>query len=384
MPQPRVEISRRRARQLAVLGQRLDARRPRSVEDVLAALGEIQMDPTSVVARTEHLVLFSRLGPGFRVSQLERRMWTDRTMFEYWAHIVPMADLPLHRISMRRYPHGDWKRHRYVRDWLAANEAFVRYALRELRLRGPLRTRDFENRAAEGWETGGWNDEGQNAAMLLDILWSQGKVTIVGRDGQQRLWDLASRWVPPVRARPQASMAADLVERQVRARGITRLDRLGYLFDGAMPGREAAIERLQRTGVLVPVRIESYPGRWYTHRDLLDTSFRGRTVALSPFDDLISDRTRTERLFDMYYRIEIYVPKAKRWGYFVLPVLHDDRLVGRIDPAWDRDHNVLRINAWQMQPGTDATDRDAVHEAIDELARWLRVGEVSIPRSSLR
>jgi uncharacterized protein len=383
MPHARVEISRRRARQLAVLGQRLDARRPRSVEEVLAVLGEIQMDPTSVVARTEHLVLFSRLGPGFRVSQLERRMWTDRTMFEYWAHIVPMTDLPLHRISMRRYPHGEWKRHRYVRDWLAANEAFVRYALRELRLHGPLRTRDFENRAAEGWETGGWNDEGQNAAMLLDILWSQGKVTIVGRDGQQRLWDLASRWFPTVRARPQASMAADLVERQVRARGITRLDRLGSLFDGAMPGREAAIERLQRRGVLVPLRVESYPGRWYTHRDLLDASFRGRTVALSPFDDLITDRTRTQRLFDMYYRIEIYVPKAKRWGYFVLPVLRDDRLVGRIDPAWDRHENGLRINAWQMQPDTDAADRDAVHEAIDELARWLRVGDVSLPRSSL-
>jgi uncharacterized protein YcaQ len=311
-------------------------------------------------------------------------MWTDRAMFEYWAHIVPMSDLPLHRISMRRYPHGEWKRHRYVRDWLVANEAFVRYAMRELRLHGPLRTRDFENRAAEGWETGGWNDEGQNAAMLLDILWSQGKVMIVGRDGQQRVWDLASRWLPTVRARPRASMGADLVERQVRARGITRLDRLGFLFDGSMPGRDAAIERLQRTGVLVPLRIESYPGRWYTHRDLLDTSFRGRSVALSPFDDLISNRTRTERLFDMHYRIEIYVPKATRWGYFVLPVLREDRLVGRIDPAWDRDENVLRINAWEMQPGTEAADRDAVHEAIDELARWLRVDGVSVPRSGLR
>ena len=140
MPEPRVEISRRRARQLAVMGQRLDAPRPRSIDDVLAALGEIQMDPTSVVARTEHLVLFSRLGASFRVSQLERRMWTDRAMFEYWAHIVPMSDLPLHRISMKRYPHGHWKRHQYVRDWLAANDAFVRYALRELRLHGPLRT----------------------------------------------------------------------------------------------------------------------------------------------------------------------------------------------------------------------------------------------------
>ncbi|HEX3299058.1 MAG TPA: crosslink repair DNA glycosylase YcaQ family protein [Actinomycetota bacterium] len=381
MPEPRVEISRRRARQMAVMGQRLDAPRPRSIDEVLGALGEIQMDPTSVVARTEHLVLFGRLGPSFRVSQLERRMWIDRAMFEYWAHIVPMSDLPLHRVSMKRYPHGHWKRHQYVRDWLVANDAFVRYALRELRRRGPMRTRDFENRAAEGWETGGWNDEGQNAAMLLDILWSQGKVMIVGRDGQQRLWDLASRWLPRVPARSERAMAADLVERQVRARGITRLDRLGYLFDGALPGRDEAVERLLRTGVIVPLRVESYPGRWYSHRDLLDKAFRGRTVALSPFDDLISDRTRTERLFGMYYRIEIYVPKATRWGYFVLPVLHDDALVGRIDPVWDRTERVLTVKAWQMQPDTDAGDRNAVREAIDELGRWLRAERVEVPRT---
>jgi hypothetical protein len=133
--------------------------------------------------------------------------------------------------------------------------------------------------------------------------------------------------------------------------------------------------------VIVPLRVESYPGRWYTHRDLLDRAFRGRTVALSPFDDLISDRTRTQRLFDMYYRIEIYVPKAKRWGYFVLPVLRDDRLVGRIDPVWDRRERVLRINAWQMQPDTEAGDRDALDGAIGELGRWLRAERVVMPRT---
>jgi len=367
-----VRISRRRARQLAVMGQLLDAPRRTSIEAVVAHLGEVQIDPTSVVARTEHLVLFSRLGPRFRVAELERLLWEERALFEYWVHILPIADLPLHRISMRRYPHGPWKRHTYVREWLEANDEFVRYVLGELRRRGPLRARDLENRAAEGWRVGGWNDEGQSAPMLLDILWWQGKVMIVGRDGQQRIWDLASRSLPKVTAPPASEMAARLIERQVRARGVTKLDRLGYLFDGDWTPRERALREQLRSGIIVPIEVDGLPGKWFTHRELLDTTFRGRTVALSPFDDLISNRDRTEQLFDMYYRIEIYVPKAKRrWGYYVLPVLRGDRLVGRIDPAFDRKENVLRINAIHMQEGERPGDREAVDRAIEELARWL-------------
>ena len=364
------------------MGQLLDAPRPASILEVVAGLGEVQIDPTSVVARTEHLVLFSRLGPRFRVAELERLLWQDRALFEYWVHIVPIGDLPMHRISMRRYPDGNWKRHTYVRDWLAANDEFVRYVLSELRRRGPLRARDLENRAAEGWRVGGWNDEGQSAPMLLDILWDQGKVMIVGRDGQQRLWDLASRSLPKVASRPTAAMASELVERQVRARGLTRIERLGFLFDGAMPGRERALREHVGTGLVVPIEVDGLPGVWFAHRELLDTAFRGRTVALSPFDDLISDRARTERLFDMYYRIEIYVPKAKRrWGYFVLPVLRGDRLVGRFDPAFDRKENVLKVNAIYMQEDERAGDRDAVDKAIHELARWLGADAVVRPRA---
>ena len=375
-----VRISRRRARQLAVMGQLLDAPRPTSIDDVIAGLGEVQIDPTSVVARTEHLVLFSRLGPRFKVAEFERLLWQERALFEYWVHILPIADLPMHRISMRRYPHGEWKRHSYVRDWLAANDAFVSYVLRELRRRGPLRARDLENRAAAGWRTGGWNDEGQSVPMLLDILWSQGKVMIVGRDGQQRIWDLAARTLPNVASRPGSVMAAALIERQARARGVARLDRLGYLFDGEMPGRERAIRDHVRSGLIVPIEVDGLAGGWVTHRELLGADFRGRAVALSPFDDLISDRDRTERLFDMYYRIEIYVPKAKRrWGYFVLPVLRGDRLVGRVDPAFDRKENVLRINAIHMQSDERPGDRDAVDKAIHDLATWLRVDQVVPP-----
>jgi hypothetical protein len=378
-----VEIPRRRARQLAVMGQLLDAPRPGSIMDVVTGLTEVQMDPTSAVARTEHLVLFSRLGARFRVAELERLLWQERALFEYEAHIVPTADLPIHRISMRRYPHGPWKRHRYVREWLEANDAFVRYVLEELRRRGPLRSRDLENRAAEGWRTGGWNDEGQNVPMLLEILWAQGRVMIVGRDGQQRIWDLAERPLPKVRARPQRELAREVVERDARAAGVAQVRHIGHLFDGELPGRERAITELLAEGVIVPIRVAGLDGQWVTHRELLDRTFHGRTVALSPFDDLVSDRDRLERLFDMYHRIEIYVPKAKRqWGYFVLPVLRGDRLVGRFDPFFDRRANVLRVHAVHMQDGTNAADRAAVDRAIEELRRWLGADEVVIAGAS--
>jgi uncharacterized protein YcaQ len=375
-----VRLSRRRARQIAVTAQLLDAPRRTSIVETVQALGEVQMDPTSTVARTEHLVLWSRLGSRFRVAELERLLWADRVLFEYWAHIVPIADLAIHRVTMGRYPGGDGSRRVYVRDWLRANDAFRRYVLRELRRRGPLRARDLENRAAEGWRTGGWNDEGQNVPMLLDILWHQGKVMIVGRDGQQRIWDLAERSLPRTSARPASDVARELAERDARAGGIARLDKVGFLFDGPPPGRERAVKALLAEGVVVPVEVEGLRGRWVTHRDLLDLPFRGRTTLLSPFDDLISDRDRTTALFDLRFRLEIYVPKAKReFGYFVLPILRGDRFVGRIDPLFDRKAGVLRINAVYAEAGAKPSDWPRAERAIGELASWLGAGEVAWP-----
>jgi uncharacterized protein len=376
-----VRLSRRRARQIAVTAQLLDAPRRTSIVETVRALGEVQMDPTSAVARTEHLVLWSRLGARFRVAELERLLWQERALFEFWAHILPTSDLPIHRISMRRYPQGEGTRRRYVRDWLRANATFRRYVLGELRRRGPLRARDLENRVSEGWRTGGWNDEGQSVPMLLDILWRQGKVMIVGRDGQQRVWDLAERSLPSVSARRASDVARGLIERDARAAGIARSDRIGFLFDGPPPGRDAAFRNLFSEGVVVPVEVEGLAGRWVTHRALLDAPFRGRTTLLSPFDDLISDRDRTERLFDFRFRLEIYVPKAKReYGYFVLPILRGDRLVGRIDPLFDRRARVLRIHAAHAEPTATAADGPAVRRTIGELASWLDADEIAWQR----
>ena len=369
-----LELSRTEARRLTVLGQLLSAPKPRTIAEVVGGLGEVQMDPVSAIARTEHLVLWSRLGSRFRVADLERMLWQERSLFEYWAHLVPTADYGIHRDAMRRYLAGDATRHTYLRSWLAANAAFRRYVLRELKARGPLRTRDLEDRTAEGWRTGGWNDEGRFTGMMLEALWAKGEVMVAGRDGGQRLWDLAERVLPveEPRLRP-TEVARRLVERHLHAGGVVAPKAIGSAWHGRAAGWDRALATFERAGVAVRVKVEGLPGTWYTHSGLLARlkRFRPRTVLLSPFDDLISDRARTERLFDFSYRIEIYVPKAKRrYGYYVLPILHGDRLIGRLDPRFDRTNQTLHVQGVWAEEGAPAAAGPAISTTIGELAAW--------------
>jgi uncharacterized protein YcaQ len=132
--------------------------------------------------------------------------------------------------------------------------------------------------------------------------------------------------------------------------------------------------------MIVPIEVEGLQGRWVAHGELLDTTFRGRTTLLSPFDDLISDRERTKRLFDFRFRLEIYVPKAKReFGYFVLPILRGDRFVGRIEPVFDRKASVLRVKAVYAEADAKPADGAAARRAIEELAAWLKATDISWP-----
>lgn len=302
------------ARRIAVRAQVLDGS-GRGVLDVVRRIGFLQLDPTARVAPSHLIVLWSRLG-AFDPTELDALLWRDRLLFEWRAFVYPIEDLPAYLSRMRRFAAGNTAWPRRVREWLESNALFRAYVLHELGQNGPMLSRDFEDRSRESWHSTGWTGS-RNVSQMLEFLMARGEVAVAGRRGKQRLWELAERWYPPVNPLPDSEADAYLAERRFRSLGVMR-DREG----------------------------------WLAHPDA-DPRPTRRTTLLSPFDRLIYDRERTQALFGFRFRLEIYVPRAQRQhGYFVMPVLQGDRLVGRVDPEFDRRRKVLRINAvhWESNP----------------------------------
>jgi uncharacterized protein YcaQ len=381
---PELRLTLEEGRQLAVKGAQLAAPQPSSILDVVHHLGALQIDPTNAVARTELLVLWSRLGD-YSVAELERLRWEERSLFEYWARIVPVSDFAIHRETMRRYPRGESARARYVRGWLAGNASFRRYVVRELRKRGPLRSRDLEDRAAVPWKTGGWND-GKSLGRLLDVLWFKGEIAIAARDGNERVWAAAEDVLPLSEPRlPPREVARRLLETQLRWCGLARSHRFGFAFDGAPPARDSALRALLREGRAVTVEVEGLPGEWLAHADVLEKEeqeFRPRTTLLSPFDVLVADRDFAAELFEFRYRLEMYVPAAKReYGYYVLPILHGDRLVGRVDSRFDRKASVYRVNEVYAEPCAPSDAGPHIAAALSSLSTWLGAERFEVERA---
>lgn len=360
---------------------------PGDVAAAVERLGAVQLDPISAVARSPLLVLHARLGAGFTEEALDAAIHADRACFDYWAHdasIVPVGDLPLHRWQQRRYLRIDSVPGARRRAWMAANAAFADALVADLREHGPLRAQDLEDHSAEPWRYGYWTDEvssRQTVARMLQLLWLSGRVGVAGRRGIERLWDVFERCVPA-----EALAAADaepLTDREVTERAVRRaLGMLGvakaahitrHFTRGRYPELTPVLADLTASGELTVVEVEGCRGTWYAFTETLDTAGElppgRRTVALSPFDNLLCDRARTAELFGFDHRLEIYTPAEKRrWGYYVLPILHGERLIARADLKLDKDARLLRVLALHEEPGRRAPR--AVAEALERLAAW--------------
>ena len=358
---------------------------------VAQRIGCLQLDPVSAVARSPLLVLFARLGP-LRDDALDQATYGQRLLFDAWAHeasLVPTADLPLHRWAMRTWLREPSPRAQRARDFLQANAEFGEELLAELRERGPLRARDLEDRSAEPWRHGWWTGEvsaRQTIGRMLHLLWMCGRIGVAGRiGGTERLWDVFERCLPAgaAAAASGAGYSDATAEREAALRAVRMLGvaRAGHVRAHFLRRRyaqlPATLAALVADGRLEPVRVSGLRGEWFAAPEdldrLADLAPGARTTALSPFDNLLCDRARTAELFGFEHRLEIYVPAAqRRWGYYVLPILHRERLVARADLALDRRAGILQLHALHREPGvrrTPALDR-AVGGALERLAAW--------------
>jgi uncharacterized protein len=387
-----VKLSAADVRRLSVSAQRLAGPRPPATAEglleVVRSIRCIQIDAVGVVgAPTQLLVPFSRVGPYDR-RLLDRLQFEDKTLFHYFAHaasLVLTEDFPIHSGAMVRYASRTDAWGSRIHEWMVENHALRDQVLEQIRVRGPLRSRDFENTARTDWRSSGWT-EGRSVNRMLEFLWVEGELTVAGRSGQERLWELTDRWLPDWTPRQRLSPAERsdrAVGHALRALGaatprhvqnyfLRRSLRTGY------PDLAGSLKRLTTSGAVLPVTVSDGKGEWYLHRDalpLLEAAWQPRTVLLSPFDNLIADRRRTLELFGFDYTIEIYVPAAKRRrGYYAMPILEGDRLIGTADPAFDRKAKVLQVKRVVLEAGAAMTEE--VRAAIAELARFVGAEEV--------
>jgi len=341
---------------VAVSAQALSADRPTDLLGLVDQLTLIQIDPTAAIAPSADLVVWSRLGAIYQPEHLQQAVETDRTLYEHRALLRPMTDLGLHLAEMRV-----WPRYQDVREWLSANDSFRLDILELLAASGPLLSRDIPDTCIQPWRSSGWTNA-RNVTQMLESLMKRGEVAIAGRQGRQRLWDLAERVYP-------ANIEAVPLEEATRLRDQRRLRALG-IARAEMPAQSIEPYHVGHAGVAAVV--DGIPGEWRVDPEILDQPFEPRVALLSPFDRLIHDRKRTEELFGYEYVLEMYKPKdQRRWGYFALPILSGDRLVGKLDAKADRKGGVFEVNAIHEDIPFDTDTKAGVRNEIESLADWL-------------
>jgi len=337
---------------------------------VVRQLTLLQIDPVAAIAPSADLVAWSRLGSSYSPADLDTAL-ADRTLLELRAMIRPGEDLALYRADMASWEKAErgelpgWRASN--RDWVQANDACRLDLLDRLGSSGPLPTRDLPDSCKVPWRSTGWTNN-RNVTQLLEFMVLRGEVAIAGRRGGDRLWDLAARVYPDDPVVPHEEARRIRNERRLRALGIARAR-----------GPQCPVEPADVGEAGEPAVVEGVKGTWRVDPSLLGQPFSGRAALLSPFDRLIHDRKRTVELFEFDYQLEMYKPAAKRrWGYFALPILYDDRLVGKLDATADRKTGVLRVDAIHQDLPFDRAMTAAVEAEVKDLARWLEL-DLTLP-----
>ncbi len=379
-----VRLTPQEARRVALAAQGFHAARPatagpRHLAATIDRLGLHQIDSVNVLVRAHYLPAFSRLG-AYDTALLDRRAWgprRDRRLFEYWAHecsLLPLSLHPLLRWRMARADRGQ-AGYRAMRTFATERRAEAMALLARLRDEGPLSASDIQTGRAGWWA---WSEP----KRMLEWLFYAGHVTTATRRRSfERVYDLPERMIPPdilsLPDVPEAEAQAQLVALSARALGLATASELRDYFRLDASDAAAAIARLVEEGILLPAEVPGWPPA-YLHRDATIPRRVSARALLAPFDPLVWERARTERLFGFRYRIEIYTPAAQRqYGYYVLPFLFGEELVGRVDLKADRAGGRLMVHAVHWEPGVVEGAREALGVELGVLAGWLGLCEMS-------
>jgi uncharacterized protein YcaQ len=362
------QLSRAQARRIAVQAQLLDAERPVELLDVVRRLTLLQNDRTDAVAPSADLVAWSRLGSRYRPALLAEAL-RDGSVIELRGMIRPGEDIALYRAEMAEWP-GSGEVPGWLQaqdDWVRVNEDFRLDILERLDNDGPLTSRELPDTCLVPWTSSGWNNH-RNVSMMLGFLDKRGEIAMAGFRGRDRLWDLAARVYPDNQAVPVAEALRIRNERRLRSLGIVRAR-----------AQDSPVEPLDVGEVGEPAVVDGVRGRWRVDPALLGTPFRGRAALLSPLDRLVYDRKRMVDLFEFDYQLEMYKPVAqRRWGYYALPILYGDRLVGKVDATSRRDAGVLQVDAIHTDVAFSTAMTTAVRRELIDLARCLEL-DLALP-----
>jgi uncharacterized protein YcaQ len=359
------QLSRQDARRIAVRAQLLDGSRPTDLVDVVRRLTLVQNDQTAAVAPSADLVLWSRLGSTYSPDDLSKAL-DDQRLLELHMLIRPAEDIALYRDEMAQWPGPgqlrEWQED--VRDWFDANGQCRMDIVDLLRTDGPLPSRELPDTCVLPWRSSGWTNN-QNVIKMLDFMVQRGEVAVAGRQGKERMFDLAERVYPDDPVVPYDEATRIRNERRLTALGIARSK------STKMPGEQNDVGDVGE-----PAVVDGVKGEWRVDGELIEyldrASFDGRAALLSPLDRLVYDRKRIEEIFEYDYQLEMYKPAAKRrWGYWAMPILYGDRLVGKLDATAERDAGVLRVDALHWDAPTTTAMLAAVQREIEQLAGWL-------------